>query len=233
MIKKNIKYYLIAIIAFFVLAICSPYRMLGLNAETISVIEGLIKLPKEILFESTIEDVFSTCQSQWMYVLLPIIASIPSAFYIHNEIKSKFFLNVEFRKGKYKYIYSRFLFSAISAGVIVIASAFVYAVLVCSVFPVNSIQDIYGEETNTIFQCFVWMLGNTLQMSLYAMAMSVVVSFLLYLYNNLCVSMSLLYIIAHLLRTISAKEYMIVSVILFSSMLALYGIMWKYRREYI
>ncbi|MCI8307143.1 MAG: hypothetical protein HFH14_03740 [Lachnospiraceae bacterium] len=234
-IRKKIPYYVLAVIAFLVLAMCSPLRMIGMNNEMISVISALIHLPKKVLYESSAQDALDAPLTQWMYTLFPIAVSIPSASYIYEEIKSRIYMYVEIRKGKYRYIYARFIYSAVSAAVTVSVGFAAYALAIYCIFPLNIMSDteIIGLAPIGVWD-FVWyMLKIIMRMSLYAMAMSTFLTFIIYLYPNLYVDISLMYITAHILRDVTMTGNITAPLAILITMAALYGVMWKFRSERI
>lgn len=234
-VRKKIPYYILAVISFLVLAMCSPLRVVGQDKEMISVISAIVRLPKKVLFESSVSDALSASLTRWMYTLFPIAVSVPSASYIYEEIKSRVYMSVEMRKGKYRYIYSRFIYSAVSAAITVSVGFAAYAIVVYCVFPLNTVSDseIFGLAHVGVWDSVWFTLKIILQLSLYAMAMSTFLTFIIYLYPNLYVDMSLMYIAAHMLRDITMDGNLTVPLVILTITAALYGIMWKFRSERI
>lgn len=46
---------------------------------------------------------------------------------------------LELRRGRYRYVYSRFLRAAVSGALMAFAAVFAYAVFVCMLFPLNPV----------------------------------------------------------------------------------------------
>ena len=134
-VRKKIPYYILGVAAVVVLSLLGPLRQMG--DGSISVLTGIVRLSRATLQESTAETAFRAYASPWMYTLMPIVASLPSVSFIYEELKSRFYRETEFRKGRNRYVYSRFLYSAVSGAVTVTVGLAVYALVVCCIFPVN------------------------------------------------------------------------------------------------
>ena len=193
---------------------------------------GIMRLPRKTLGEFTVDKVFSACTSQWMYTLMPLAVSIPSAAFIHDELKSRFYMGAELRMGKYRYIYSRYLYSAVSGAAMVLSGLILYAAMVACIFPWGVADAEAGMEAGTD-GIFLFIFLIMLYMALYGMAMSVMASFLVYLYPNLYVNLSLLFILSYILRWTAMREHMLLPVIMIAGMAVLYGLMWRVRSEKI
>lgn len=234
-VRKKLLYYLIGVLAVFALSLIGPLRAIGERRESISVIRAVIRLSRETLWESTAQQAFDACFSVWLYALMPIAAAIPSVSYIYEEITSRFYMGVELRKGKYSYVYSRFLYSAVSGIVTVFAGVAAYAVFVCCMFPLNPVSGaaVAGYETVSETGLAGYILLKILYIGLYGMAMSVMASFLVYLYSNLYVDLSILFIVSYLLRCTAMEGRFIFPLTVMAVMAVLYGVMWKIRSERI
>lgn len=231
-IRKRLLYYILGAAAIFVLSLTGPLCIVGNDDGMISVLTGIMRLPGKVLYEFTADRVFSTCASQWMYTLMPLAVSIPSASFIHDELKSRFYMEAELRMGKYHYIYSRYFYSAVSGAATVLSGLILHAAMVACIFPWSAADAETGMETGTgemLLSIFLIML----YMALYGMAMSVMASFLVYLYPNLYVDLSLLFILSYLLRGTAMREHMLLPVIMIAVMAILYGFMWRVRSEKI
>lgn len=228
--KRKVTYYVSGAAVLFFMALLAPLRQVGNSEGFISVLDALLHLPQEILQESTVEDALSACGTQWMYTLMPMIASIVSASLVYEEIKSKFYMWEEFRKGRYRYVYSRFLYSAVSGAVMVVAGLMLYAVFVYFIFPINAG---YEEVAISFGESVLHSSKFILYVALYGMAMSVFASFLVCLYQNLYVDLSLVFIAAYILREIAMKEIILFPLLLVAGLAILYGVMWRIREGHI
>ncbi len=106
-VKKKMPYYILGIGAIFALFLLGPlYHKEG--DGSVSVLAGILRLPREVLQRFSARDVFLAGRTNWMYTLMPVAVAIPSASYIYEELNSRFYMGVEMRKGKYRYVYSGF-----------------------------------------------------------------------------------------------------------------------------
>lgn len=229
-VKKKIPYYIFSVAALYVMALLGPLRQIGNREGFISVLDAIVHLPRATLLESTVEEAFRVCGTQWMYTLMPVAASIASASFIYEELKSKFYMGAEFRRGRYRYVYSRFLYSAASGAATVAVGFMVYGVLVYCIFPINAVDD---ETMISLWESVLHSLGSILYPAMYGMAMSVLATFLVYLYPNLYVDLSFLFIVAYVLRETAMNENILFPFFLIVGMAILYGVMWNVRGERI
>lgn len=231
--KKKIPYYILGAAALVFLALLGGLRT-KVDGSSISVITGVMRLPREALQQIEAESAFRAGATLWLYTLLPVVVSIPSASYIYEELKSGFYMGTEFRKGRYRYIYSRFLYSAVSGALTVVAGLSAYALFVCCVFPVNPVGiDIGGYIGINVWQLGWRILAVILYMAAYGMVMSALASFLVYVYPNLYVDLSLVFIVSYILRETAMKENFVLPLSLISALAIVYGIMWRVRSEHI
>ena len=213
-VRKKIPCYILGVAAVVVLSLLGPLRQMG--DGSISVLTGIVRLSRATLQESTAETAFRAYASPWMYTLMPIVASLPSVSFIYEELKSRFYRETEFRKGRNRYVYSRFLYSAVSGAVTVTVGLAVYALVEIS-----------------IWELVLYLSSRILYVAVYGMAMSVLASFLVYVYPNLYVDLSLLFIAAYMLSERAMMETLIFPLILLVVMAMLYGFMWRVRSEHI
>ena len=205
-VRKKIPYYILGVAAVVVLSLLGPLRQMG--DGSISVLTGIVRLSRATLQESTAETAFRAYASPWMYTLMPIVASLPSVSFIYEELKSRFYRETEFRKGRNRYVYSRFLYSAVGI-------------------------EIIGYTEISIWELVLYLSSRILYVAVYGMAMSVLASFLVYVYPNLYVDLSLLFIAAYMLSERAMMETLIFPLILLVVMAMLYGFMWRVRSEHI
>ena len=114
----------------------------------------------------------------------------------------------------------------------VAAGLAVYAAAVCIIFPVNAAGSDAGVEMDTA-KFVICMLAEILYLAAYGMAMSVFASFMVYLYQNLYVDLSMLFIAAYLLRETAMRGNFAFPLLLTGILAVLYGVMWKFRSERI
>lgn len=228
-IRKKLPYYIIGIAA--IIVICLFGSLLFFDDREYSVIESILFLPGRKLGITNIESAFDACYSGWLYLLLPVVVSAPSASYLYDEIKSRFYINVWGRQGKYRYLYARYLYSAASAAVTAFLGVLLYAVVINCFFDINPAEEIIGYEYKTVTGILLYLGRNILYISLYGSAMSLLASFIILLYNNLYFSLSIVFIISYISRTYFVSVNFIYPVAALLIFLVLYGIMWRFRSE--
>lgn len=233
--RKKIVYYVLGVLAIFSILILGGLRAIGDRDRVVSVIWSIVHLPKEILWESSSWNAFDAGFSIWLYTLVPLVCVIPSVSDIYGEITSRFYMGVELRRGRYRYIYSRFLYSAVSGALTAAAGILVYAAFVCMVFPLNPVNAdaIWGYEQITTAALAYHILLKVLYVGLYGMAMSVIASFFVFLYPNLYVDLSALFVVSNVLRSTAGEEKILFPLAMTVGMSALYAVMWKGRNERI
>lgn len=227
-VRKKIFYYIAGVAAIFVLSVLGPLRVK--EDGDISVLAGVMRLSKAVLQQSSVKDAFRACDTYWMYMLMPVVAAVPSASYIYEELRSRFYMGLMIRKGKKRYIYTAFLYSAVSGGVVVAAGLVLYAIILCCIFPLNSINSmLWDYEKISAAQLLVYLLGEILYRAMYGMAMSLLGTFLVYLYPNLYVDLSILFIISYIFRETAMMGNFAFPLFLAAVMVILYGAIWKWR----
>lgn len=228
-IRKKLPYYIIGIAA--VIVICLFGGLLIIDDREYSVIEAILFLPRRKLGTTDIERAFEACYRGWLYLLLPVVVSAPSVSYLYDEIKSRFYISVWGRQGKYRYLYARYLYSAASAAVAAFLGVLLYAVIISCFFDINPAEEIIGYEDKTMAGTLLYLGSNILYISLYGSAMSLLASFMILLYNNLYFSLSIVFIISYISRTYFISVNFIYPVAAILMFLVLYGIMWRFRSE--
>ena len=230
--KKKV-YFIFGILV--MLCICFFSTLTDMSDNNYMIWEAIGKLSKQERIHYSIWDAFSTgAVSMWMYILFPIVASIPSASAIADEIQSKYYLYIEERKGKKKYLYAKYFQNFASAGIIVFAAMAVFILILCIFFPLNHVYSgitIIGEENYT-----VWGLGKdlflqVLYMTVYGIAVSIFVSLITLLYQNLYFVLSVAFILNYILRDLFMKNQIIYPCAMIVILFLLYRVVWKVRGE--
>ncbi len=229
-VRKKAPYYILGIAAIAVLASMGPLCYLD-NDESLSVAAAVVYFPKERLLGFSAEDAFHSCATSWMYVLLAAIAALPSASSVYEELASRFYMEVEGRMGKYRYVYSRLLYSAASGGVLSAAGLVAYALAVSCIFPLSPIypggQEPYGSNAMMAGALLLSIGAKTLYMASYGMAMSVLAMFLVFLYPDLYTCLGVLFTIGYLLKEAAMAEAMLLPWGMAAAGAAACGILWK------
>lgn len=229
-VRKKLLYYIISIAAITVLSFFGGLYMDW--DRDYSVIEAILFLAKEKLDTIDIQWAFEACYTSWLYLLLPVVVSAPSVSYLYDEIKSRFYMNIWGRRGKYRYLYSRYLYSLISGMATAFLGMLAYTLIISFFFGINpAIVTIEDYRENTLYEVVLYLAQNILYISLYGGAMSLLASFVLFIYNNLYFSLSIVFIISYLLRSWFVSINFIYPLSGICMFLVLYAVMWRFRSE--
>ncbi len=228
-VRKKLFYYIICIAA--IAIICLLSGLFIINDSECSVIEAILFLPRQKLGDSDIESAFGACYHGWLYMLMPVVVSAPSASYIYEEIKSRFYVNVWGRMGKYRYLYSRYIYSALSGAAAACIGVLLYTAVISCFFGINPTKEIIGYEDKTLTELILRLGNNILYISLYGGVMSLLASFIILIYNNLYFSLSMVFIISYMLRECFVSVNFIYPAAGGIMFLALYSVMWRFRGE--
>lgn len=229
-VRKKGFYYILGVLAIVVLASMGSLRLLDSDAS-LSVAVAVLRLPRSSLLEFSSERAFDACATSWMYVLLAVIAAIPSASCIYEELASRFYMGVEQRMGKYRYAYSRMLFAGVSGGALSAAGLGAYALAVSCIFPLNPIyagsQGAYGDGSMTAASLLLSLGLKILYMASYGMAMSMFATFLVFLYPDLYTCLGALFILGYLLKDAAMAGAMLLPWGMAAALAAACGILWR------
>ena len=234
LLRKKILYYILGIAAIVVICMLSPLKII--NGVEFSVWSAIWKLPKDILNTCTVQDAFNSGLSNWIYILMPLIASIPSASYIMDEIQSKFYLYIEGRKGKDKYVRSKFFQSIISSGSIALFGLGIYLIIIILVFPINPIYkniEVIGLSEISVYMLIKYIIVNLITILLYVISISLLVSLLVLIYQNLYFDLSVIFISNDILKDFVMQKNGIYYIVFIIIMFILYQSVWKIRGEKI
>ncbi len=230
-VRKKLLYYIISIVS--IVIICLFGNLFLLMEKQYSVIEAILFLPKQMLGHSDMEGAFGACYRGWLYLLMPVVVSAPSVSYIHDEIKSRFYINVWGRAGKYRYLYSRYIYSALSGAAAACIGLLLYTAIISCFFDINPTVEIVGYENKTLLSIILCLGREILYISLYGGTMSLLASFIIFIYNNLYFSLSMVFIISYMLRTCFVSVNFIYPAAGILVFLVLYAVMWHFRGERI
>lgn len=201
--KKKI-FFLIDIIGIVLLCMTAPF-LTGPDNESYTVFDSIRKLPQTELQQSTIQDAFrSGSSSLWFYLIVPILAAIPLVSYISDEWGSRFQIYEKVRGGTLRYFRSRFTGSLCSSAVVLLLGLGIYLLVVSPYFPLNPIypegQMLVGFEETTIWELLTFILEKFGFLVIYSVAISMLASFFVLLYNDLYFDLSVTFILNYLLR---------------------------------
>ena len=104
--RKIMFFYVLAIFSFVIMCMLSPCCNIGMNDETYSVLKVILSFSKEQMKQNGIvlRMAATGIGTYWTYLVMSVTLSMPAALYVFHELKSKSYLNVMIRKGKYRYI---------------------------------------------------------------------------------------------------------------------------------
>ncbi len=209
-VRKKAFYYALGILAVVALAFLGPLCYLD-NNESLSVAAAIARLPRERQLSYSSERAFDACATGWMYVLLAVIAALPSASSVYEELASRFYMGVEQRMGKCRYVCSRLLYAAASGGALSAAGLGAYALAVSCIFPLSPVS-LGGQGTyvdGAMAASFLLSIGSQiLYMASYGMAMSMLAALLVFLYPDLYTCLGILFILGYLLKDAAMVESM-------------------------
>ena len=228
-VRKKLFYYIICIAAIAVICLFSGLFIVG--DREYSVIEAILFLPMQKLGDSDMKSAFGACYHGWLYLLMPVVVSAPSVSYIYDEIKSRFYISVWGRMGKYRYLYSRYIYSVLSGATAACLGILLYTAIISCFFGINPTMEIIGYEDKTLIELILCLGKNILYISLYGGAMSLLASFIIFIYNNLYFSLSMVFIISYMLRDCFVRVNFIYPAAGILMFIVLYAVMWRFRGE--
>lgn len=232
--RKKILYYILGIVAIVAICMLAPFKVI--NGTEFSVWGVIWKLPEEIINTCTIEDAFTSGISKWIYILMPLIASIPCASCIMDEIQSNFYLYIEGRKGKKRYVRSKFIQNIISSGGIALLGIGIYIIIIALIFPVNPIYkniDTTGLAPMSVGGLTQYLIASMIHLLLYTISISLFVSLLVLIYQNLYFDLSVVFILNDFVKDFVIQKNAIYYIVFIIIMFIIYQIVWKIRGEKI
>ena len=138
-IRRKILYYLLGTLVILIILVSGPLWVVGDREKEVSVLWSIVHLPKDVLWQSSSINAFDAGFSLWFYTLIPLVCAVPSVSDLNGELTSRFYMALELRRGRYRYVYSRFFRAAVSGALMAFAAVFAYAVFVCMLFPLNPV----------------------------------------------------------------------------------------------
>ncbi len=188
--------------SFGVLAIVAVALLGNMNFErkNITALAAILELPREELrAHFSLLSAWAVVSSKGMGLILPIVAAIPSASYVYEEVAGRFYMGAEMRMGRRRCACSHFRYAALSGGAVAAAGLFSYALLAACVFPVGVETDGMALSESLQEVAAGYILPDVLYFTLYGMAMSALASLLVFLCAKLYFSLSVLFILAHMI----------------------------------
>ncbi len=232
--RKKIIFYVLGIVAIVVICMQGSYKII--SGITFSVWDVICKLSGDELNACSIQGAFDSGVSGWIYILMPLIASIPSASCIMDEIQSKFYLYIEGRKGRKRYISSRFFYNIMSAGSITFFGLGIYTIIIALIFPLNPVYkniEVIGSVEMSVWMLVEYIAATFAYMLLYAISVSLFVSLLVLIFQNLYFDLSVGFILNYMLKDFFMQGNIIYLIVIIAVMFVLYRSVWKIRGEKI
>ena len=214
--------------------ICLLGGILIVNGKNYSVFNVIWELPQSAFQNYGVKEVFDIGTTGWLYILIPVV-SVPFASYFSDERKSKFYLYLKGRQGTLHYLCSRCLYALCSSAAVLFAAIGSYILLISFYFDLNPNHDgatiVGGVETVSVQGLCFHIAGKLLYLLVYSTAMSLVTAFLIYLYNDLFVNLSLVFLLNYLLKNQFFQDKMLYPIAVLLILVVVYATVRKVRCE--
>ncbi len=229
--KKKVYFFASAAVA---ALICLLGGILIVNGKNYSVFNVIWELPQSAFQNYGVKEVFDIGTTGWLYILIPVV-SVPFASYFSDERKSKFYLYLKGRQGTLHYLCSRCLYALCSSAAVLFAAIGSYILLISFYFDLNPNHDgaaiVGGVETVSVQGLCFHIAGKLLYLLVYSTAMSLVTAFLIYLYNDLFVNLSLVFLLNYLLKNQFFQDKMLYPIAVLLILVVVYATVRKVRCE--
>lgn len=229
--KKKVYFFASAAVA---ALICLLGGILIVNGKNYSVFNVIWELPQSAFQNYGVKEVFDIGTTGWLYILIPVV-SVPFASYFSDERKSKFYLYLKGRQGTLHYLCSRCLYALCSSAAVLFAAIGSYILLISFYFDLNPNHDgatiVGGVETVSVQGLCFHIAGKLLYLLVYSTAMSLVTAFLIYLYNDLFVNLSLVFLLNYLLKNQFFQDKMLYPIAVLLILGVVYATVRKVRCE--
>ncbi len=229
--KKKVYFFASAAV---VALICLLGGILIVDGKNYSVFNVIWELPQSAFQNYGVKEVFDIGTTGWLYILVPVV-SVPFASYFSDERKSKFYLYLKGRQGTLHYLCSRCLYALCSSAAVLFAAIGSYILLISFYFDLNPNHDgatiVGGVETVSVQGLCFHIAGKLLYLLVYSTAMSLVTAFLIYLYNDLFVNLSLAFLLNYLLKNLFFQNKMLYPIAVLLILVVVYATVRKVRCE--
>ncbi|MEY8235241.1 hypothetical protein AALA36_05845 [Lachnospiraceae bacterium 66-29] len=229
--KKKVYFFASAAV---VALICLLGGILIVDGKNYSVFNVIWELPQSAFQNYGVKEVFDIGTTGWLYILVPVV-SVPFASYFSDERKSKFYLYLKGRQGTLHYLCSRCLYALCSSAAVLFAAIGSYILLISFYFDLNPNHDgaaiVGGVETVSVQGLCFHIAGKMLYLLVYSTAMSLVTAFLIYLYNDLFVNLSLAFLLNYLLKNLFFQNKMLYPIAVLLILVVVYATVRKVRCE--
>lgn len=155
---------------------------------------------------------------------------MPVALYVFHELKSKSYLNVMIRKGKYRYIYSRLLNAMTGTLFVVLAAMLIYSVILLICFPMEADNIIVPSgDVYTLGKFISDMMLQIGYFILYGIMLALIGTLFVYIYLDLLFDMSLVFMFAYFSANLFLQDNYIFPAAFIVICTVMYGIIWRIR----
>lgn len=228
--RKKKVYFFVSVVV--VALICLLGGILIVDGKNYSVFHVIWELPPSAFQNYGVKEVFDIGTTGWLYLLIPAV-SVPFASYFSDERKSRFYLYLKGRQGTLRYLCLRCFYALCSSVVVLSAAIGSYLLLISFYFDLNPNYDgatiVGGVETVSVQGFCLHIAGKLLYLFVYSTAISLVTSFLIYLYNDLFVNISLSFLLNYMLKNLFYQDKVIYPIIVLLVLGVVYAIVRKVR----
>lgn len=230
--RKIMFFYILAILSLVIMCMLSRCCNIGMNDETYSVLKVILSFSKEQMKQNGIVLGMATngIGTYWTYLVMSVTLSMPVALYVFHELKSKSYLNVMIRKGKYRYIYSRLLNAMTGALFVVLAAMLIYSVILLICFPMEADNIIVPSgDVYTLGKFISDMMLQIGYFILYGIMLALIGTLFVYIYLDLLFDMSLVFMFAYFSANLFLQDNYIFPAAFIVICTVMYGIIWRIR----
>lgn len=219
-IVKKFQYYIGAIIA--IILVCLTTTFATLNCELYSTLQMMLLFSGRILIDNhiSVDSQIYSCLNVWLCLIMSVVVSIPSLTNVCDELKCRQYMSVEIREGRRRYIYSRCIYSLLSAAITVTIALIIYSVLISLKIPVDiNSYNIYavGQELLLVI----------LQCSLYGAAFSLFGMLCALIYPDVLFDLCIIYIAAYFTKNLFVDNVLWFPAATIIILIVVIGTTWK------
>lgn len=234
--KRNLPYYVISTIIILIMLFITPCVRIGDTAYSISEVIATFT-------DKQINDGMISCRkclegirTYWLYIIMSVSVVIPAVQYTMYEIKSRFFMNVQFRQNRTKYILSRMFGSMICGLICVLGAVLVYYFVVLLYIPLNPQADnviVIDTVEDNVLSILEIMTEEFIYIVIYGMMMSAFGVLCIFIIQDVMVDLSLVFICSYFTASIFLENNYYFPIAAIVVMIIFCRILWKYMEERI
>lgn len=231
--RVNYGYFVLGIVA--IIAICFSGGLTFQDGKSVSVLGVLIRQDEWTIMQTTWLDAFNAGIYGWLFLLLPVIAVVPTLTLICSEINSRYYHLIIGRIGLRKYIWKTNLTAYVSAVLMVALGLLLYAGIVGIFFPAtHDFGDIsvYGLEELGVGQIILEEGKGLVRMALIGGFMATFACMIAGVCQNIYIILCLPFLLNYILESVILQTGFLLPVILtlICYMLGREIWYWRYRR---